>query len=167
MQPTPPLQPLLDALEVPALVFSRPHATHAWPSIAALQQGRLKVKVVATSSYGDLDPYWRALRTARHLGKSKVLVWAAEPGARRQIADAYTKHFGTTFQFVTGREFVEVFQSVDPQLTRQATGEFLRGAHARRRRRQLAPQLLGRFAPGGLLRRSHPRVGVDEPPASL
>lgn len=127
-QPTPPLRPLIDLLEVPGLVFSRPYATHAWSSIAALQQAGRKVDVIATSSYGDLDPYWRAFRTARHLRKSKVLVGATEPGARKQIADAYQKHFGTTFQFVTGRQFVEAFEGVDPELARKATEEFVRGA---------------------------------------
>lgn len=57
MQPTPPLRPLVESLEVPALVFSRPYATHAWASIAALRQSGRKVDVLATSSYGDLDPY--------------------------------------------------------------------------------------------------------------
>ena len=64
-QPTPGVQALADALNVPALFFSRPYATHAWSAIANLQKAGKKIDVLATSSYGDLDPYMRAFRTAQ------------------------------------------------------------------------------------------------------
>ena len=127
-QPTPPMRPLIDALQVPGLVFSRPYATHAWATVASLQKEGRKLDVVATTNYGDLDPYLRAFRTARHLRKSKVLVGITTPGARQQIADAYHRHFGTSFQFLTGREFVDAFRAVDAELARKATDEFVRGA---------------------------------------
>ena len=128
MQPTPTLRPLIDALSVPGLVFSRPYATHAWSSIAALQKAGRKLDVLATSSYGDLDPYLRAFRTVHHLRKSKVLVGAAAPGARQQTADAYHAHFDTTFQFVTGPEFIDAFRAADSKLARKAADAFVRGA---------------------------------------
>lgn len=127
-QPTPPMRPLIDALQVPALVFSRPYATHAWSSVAALQKEGRKLDVVATTSYADLDPYLRAFRTVRHLRKSKVLVGATTPGARQQIADAYQRHFGTSFRFLTGPEFVDAFRAVDVERARRAADEFVRGA---------------------------------------
>jgi len=127
-QPTPPMRPLIDALQAPALVFSRPYATHAWSTVAALQKEGRKLDVLATTNYVDLDPYLRAFRTARHLRKSKVLVGATTPGARQQIADAYQRHFGTSFRFLTGPEFVDAFRAVDTGLARKAADEFVRGA---------------------------------------
>jgi hypothetical protein len=127
-QPTPPLRPLIDALDVPGLFFSRPYATHAWSSIAALRKTGKKLDVVATSSYGDLDPYMRMFRTVRHLRKSKVLVGVASPGGRQATTDAFHKHFGTTFQFVTGPEFQAAFDAADARQAQKEADDFVRGA---------------------------------------
>ena len=128
MQPTPPLRALVDGLCVPALFFSRPYATHAWSSIAAYQKAGKKIDVVATSSYGDLDPYMRAFRTASHLRKSRVIVGAAPPGARQSITDAYGSWFGTSFRFFTGREFEEAFRAVNEGEAKREADEFVKGA---------------------------------------
>ena len=127
-QPTPPLRPLLDALKVPGLFFSRPYATHAWSTIAAQRKSGKKLDVVATTSYGDLDPYMRMFRTVHHLRNSKVLVGAATPAGRQATADAFSKHFGTSFKFVTGPEFRRAFDAVDERLAQKETNEFVRGA---------------------------------------
>ena len=127
-QPTPPLRALLDALKAPGLFFSRPYATHAWSSIAALRKSGKKLDVVATTSYGDLDPYMRAFRTVHHLRNSKVLVGATTPGGRQATADAFSKHFGTTFKFVTGPEFRSAFEAVDERAAQKEADEFVRGA---------------------------------------
>ncbi|HOL71928.1 MAG TPA: hypothetical protein PLP04_00365 [Bryobacteraceae bacterium] len=127
-QPIPPLRPLLDSLEVPGLFFSRPYATHAWSSIAELRKHGRKLDVIATSSYGDLDPYMRIFRTVHHMRKSKVLVGVATPAARQQTAAAYSKHFGTSFKFITGREFQEAFNAVDERQAQKEADEFMRGA---------------------------------------
>lgn len=127
-QPTPPLNALVDALEVPGLFFSRPYATHAWSTIAALRKSGKKLDVVASSSYGDLDPYMRMFRTAHHVRHSKVLVGAATPRGRDAIAAAYSKHFGTTFQFVTGSEFRQAFDAADERAAQKETEAFVRGA---------------------------------------
>jgi hypothetical protein len=127
-QPTPALRPLVEALQVPALFFSRPYASHAWSSIAAYRQGGRKIDVVASSSYGDLDPYMRAFRTAHHMRASKVLVGAATPAGRQAIADAFQKHFGTTFQFATGQEFRQAFNAADEKQAKKEADEFVRGA---------------------------------------
>lgn len=128
MQPTPPLAALADSLEVPGLLFSRPYATHAWSAVAGLRKTGKKLDVIAGSSYGTLDPYLRAFRTARHLRKSKVLVGDAAPANRQEAAAAFTKHFGTSFKFLTGPEFKDAFHAVDEDQARKAAEEFVRGA---------------------------------------
>jgi hypothetical protein len=127
-QPTPPLRPLVDALTVPGLFFSRPYATHAWSSIAGLRKAGHKLDVVASTSYGDLDPYMRMFRTAHHLRHSKVIIGAATPGNRQAAMDAYRKHYGISFRFAAGPEFRDAFNSVDEKLARKEADEFVRGA---------------------------------------
>ncbi len=127
-QPTPALRALVDALEVPALFFSRPYATHAWSSIAGWRAAEKKLEVVAGSSYGDLDPYMRMFHTVRHLRKSKVLVGAATPQSREAAAAAYQKHFGTQFRFLAGPDFRQAFEAVGEKEARQEAEAFVRGA---------------------------------------
>jgi len=127
-QPTPALAALVGALPVPAVFLSRPYASHAWSAIAGYQKAGRKIDVVASSSYGDLDPYMQAFRTVRHLRKSKVLVGTAAPGGRKAQAEALSKHFGTTFQFVTGNEFREAFDAVPVRRAQEEADRFTRGA---------------------------------------
>jgi len=127
-QPMPALGELLNAVNVPCLFFSRPYATHGWSGIADLQKSGKKIDVVATSSYGDLDPYMRAFRTVHHLRKSKVLVGAATPGRRQQTTDAFTKQFGTSFKFVTGPELKAAFDGADERQAQKEADDFTRGA---------------------------------------
>ena len=127
-QPLGPLAELLEAIAVPALFFSRPYATHAWASIAGWQKKGKKIDVVATTSYGDLDPYMRAFRTVRHLRKSKVIVGDAKPERRQETAAAYNKHFGTTFKFFTGPEFRDAFNAADERQAQKEADAFVRAA---------------------------------------
>jgi L-fucose isomerase-like protein len=127
-QPTPALRPAVDALTVPALFFSRPYATHSWSAIADLRKSGKKLDVVASSSYGDLDPYMRSFRTARHMRKSKVLVGTESPNGRRPMAESYGKHFGMEFQFISGNDLKGAFQAIDERLAQKAADEFTRGA---------------------------------------
>jgi len=127
-QPTPPLQTLVNSLEVPALFFSRPYATHAWSSIAGLRAAGRKLEVVASSSYGDLDPYMRMFRTVHHMRNSKALVAAAATENRKVAADGFAKHFGTQFKFVSKSDLQSAFDSVSEKEAKQAADEFIRGA---------------------------------------
>lgn len=127
-QPTPPLREMTDSLTVPAVFFSRPYATHAWSSIAALRKSGKKIDVIATSSYGDLDPYMKAFKTVRHLKTSKVLVGVAAPKARQSVADAYAAHFGTAFKYVSGEAFKDAFDAVDERAAKKEAETFTRGA---------------------------------------
>jgi len=127
-QPTGPFSALMSQLQAPAVFFSRPYATHAWSAIAGQRKKGKKIDVVASSSYGDLDPHLRMFRTVHHLRTSKVLVGAATPAGREQSAAAYHDHFGTTFKFVTGPEFKDAFAAMDVKKSQQAADEFTRGA---------------------------------------
>ncbi len=127
-QPTPGLAALIENLPVPALYFSPPYASHGWAAIARYQKAGRKIDLVASSSYGDLDPYMKAFKTVRHLRKSKVLVGTAAPAGRKAQTDAFQKHFGTSFQFVTGNEFKDAFQAVPVREAQQEADRFTRGA---------------------------------------
>ncbi len=127
-QPLPVLNEVINAAGVPTLFFSRPYATHAWSSIGARQKEGQKIDVVASSSYGDLDPYMRAFRTVRHMRRSKVLVGDAKPVNRRKAADAYSAHFGTSFQFLSGMEFKQAFDAADEKAAQREADAFVKGA---------------------------------------
>jgi hypothetical protein len=127
-QPIGPFREVLDAINVPAVFFSRPYATHFWSAIGALQKAGTRIDVVASSSFGDLDPYLRAFRTVRHLKKSKVLVGDAKPDRRKETAATYNKHFGTEFKFFSGAEFLDAFNAANDQQARKETEAFIRGA---------------------------------------
>ncbi len=127
-QPTPALTALVNAATVPSLFFYRPYSTHAWSAIAGMQKAAKKIDIVASSSYGDLDPYMRAFRTARHMRKSKILVGVTKPEVRSTIADGYSKYFGTTFKYVGGAELKDAFDSVDDREARKEADDFTRGA---------------------------------------
>jgi hypothetical protein len=126
-QPTPPLAPLVEQLRVPALFFSRPYATHAWSAVSGMRRAGRRIDVVASSSYGDLDPYMRTFYTAHHLKASKVLIGVEGTGHHKQ-AEAFHAAFGTTFEFVDGRALREAFDKADPVASKKASDEFVRGA---------------------------------------
>ena len=127
-QPTPALNALVNAATVPALFFYRPYSTHAWSAIAGMQKAAKKIDIVASSSYGDLDPYMRAFHTIRHMRKSKILVGVTKPEVRSAVADGYSKYFGTTFKYVGGAELKSAFDSVDVKKAQKEADDFTRGA---------------------------------------
>jgi hypothetical protein len=127
-QPVVALNALANELTAPAVFFSRPYATHAWSSIASMQKAGKKIDVVASSSYGDLDPYMRAFRTVRHLRKSRVIVGAASPTGRQAQTDAMSKYFGTSFRYMTGNEFKDAFNAADARQAEKVADDFTRGA---------------------------------------
>ncbi len=127
-QPTPALGALVNAAAVPSLFFYRPYSTHAWSSIAGYQKAGRKIDIVASSSYGELDPYMRAFRTIRHLRRSRILVGVARPESRSSVAESYAKCYGTSFQYVDGKELQAAFDSADDQQARVEADAFTRGA---------------------------------------
>ncbi len=128
-QPTTPLGALVDGLVSPAVVFSRPYASHSWASIAEMRKKRGKrIDVVASSSTGDLEPYMKMFRTAHHMKVSKVLVAVESPAARQAQVGAYQKHFGTGFEFIGGKELRSAFDRADAKAAERAAEEFRRNA---------------------------------------
>jgi len=128
-QPTGPLRALIDALDVPALFFSRPYATHAWSGIAATRKReKKKLDVLATSSYGDLDDYMRIFRAAHHLRKSRIIVGAAKSAGRQATMDAYTKQFGTAMAYLDYNDLKASFEATDAAKAQKLADEFTRGA---------------------------------------
>lgn len=119
----------VEGINAPALLFSRPYASHSWSGVAALRKatGR-KIDVIATSSYGDLDPYMAIFKTVRHLKSSKVLVAVENAPARQAQVDAFHKQFGTEFRFIGGKELKAAFDSADPRKAKTAAEEFTRNA---------------------------------------
>lgn len=127
-QPTPGFQQLIQWAPVPVLVFSRPYATHAWSSVAALRKAGRRVDVVASSSYGDLDPWFRIFRTIHHLRHSKVLVGTENPSSRADVAKQYREAFGPEFRFVPGAEIQKAFAAADAAEARRQAEHFARNA---------------------------------------
>ncbi|HWQ55627.1 MAG TPA: hypothetical protein VN442_18210 [Bryobacteraceae bacterium] len=119
------LTPLVNALDVPALYFSRPYAGHGWSNIAALRNSGKKIDVLATSSYGDLDPYMRIFQTARHMRRSKVLIVGRN---REKLADSYTTRFGTQYKVLDYPDLKAAFDAADAHKAEQQAAEFTRGA---------------------------------------
>ena len=127
-QPTPALGALVDALRVPAVFFYRPYSTHAWASIAGYQAAGKRIDIVASRSYGELDPYMRAFRTVRHVRRSKVLVGIAKPEARSGPADAYARRYGTTFRYVGLKDLQAAYEAADGRQAQIEAEGFTRAA---------------------------------------
>lgn len=128
-QPTAPLNALIENLPAPAVVFSRPYASHSWASIAEIRKRRgRRIDVVASSSTGDLEPAMRVFRTVHHLKASKVLVAVESPAARQAQVEAFQKAFGTGFEFIGGKDLKGAFDAADSKLAAQAADDFTSGA---------------------------------------
>ncbi|MFN7992846.1 MAG: hypothetical protein U0Q18_04560 [Bryobacteraceae bacterium] len=127
-QPTPALGTLVDALTVPSVFFYRPYSTHAWANIAGYQAAGKRIEIVASGSYGELDPYMRAFRTVRHLRRSKVLVGVSRPEARSGLADAYGSRYGTAFRYVGMKDLQAAYEAADARQAQTEAEAFTRAA---------------------------------------
>lgn len=128
-QPTTPLGALVDGMTAPAVMFSRPYASHSWASVAEMRKRRGKrIDIVASSSTGDLEPYMRLLRTARHMKASKVLVAVENPATREAQMRGYREHYGTTFEAIGGKDLVAAFERADTKAAERAADEFRKNA---------------------------------------
>lgn len=124
------LAPLLQKMrdiEVPMLLFTRPYAGWAYMDFTAWRQSGKRVELVASSEFGDLDPYMRIFQTIHHLKRSKVLVVAPGEGGR-QTAQAYTRHYGTAIEFVSYQDLKAAFNAADVSKAKQEAAEFTRRA---------------------------------------
>lgn len=123
-----PLGDLLEAVKLPVLVLALPYAGHHWASIAQRRRTRPKLDVVASSSYGDLDPYMGIFRTIRHLRKSKILVVSMRPQNLEKLAAGFTEHYGTAIKFLTYDDLDQAFRAADRERARKEAQELIAGA---------------------------------------
>jgi L-fucose isomerase-like protein len=117
-----------EGVDKPVLVFSRPYASHLWSSVAAMRKTGRKIDGLATTSYGDLDPYMRIFKTVHHLRTSRVLVAVENAPQRQGLVDAYHQQFGTTFEFIGGKELRAAFDGADAKEAQKAADEFTKNA---------------------------------------
>ena len=115
------------AVGKPTLVFEPPYHGHEWSHASrALQLGK-KVDVVASSDYGELDPYADAFFTIHHLRHSKVLVVLPDGRGGRESAQSYTKQFGTEFVY---RSYADIrkFHDVTAEEGTKLADQYIQGA---------------------------------------
>lgn len=124
---TSPLLQAMREISTPMLLFTRPYAGWAYTDFAAWRQAGKKADLVASSEFGDLDPYMRIFQTIHHLRRSKVLVVTPSSSVRKAAGD-YTRHFGTAISFLSYRDLKDAFDSVDVAEAKKEAGEFTRAA---------------------------------------
>jgi hypothetical protein len=120
--------PVVDAAGAPCLCFSRPFAGHHWSGIAALRKQGRRVELLASSTYGDLDPYVPIFRAIHHLRKSKILISARSFDPYKQLMDGFHKQFGTSAAFLSYQDLKEAWARADERLAKTQAEEFARGA---------------------------------------
>jgi L-fucose isomerase-like protein len=107
-------------------MFSRPYAGHDWTNAAALAQRGMKLDVVASSDFGDLDPYVSLFRTIHHLRHSKVLL--VSRAEARPAAEGYAEQFGTTFAHPTYLDLKAAYEAVDAGKAARLADDFIQSA---------------------------------------
>jgi len=110
----------------PTLLFSLPYSGHDWTHAAALTQRGRKIDVIASSDYGELDPYAGLFQTIHHLRHSKVLLIA--PPTSRPATSGYVRQFGTSFGFPTYLDLKAAYDAVDAGQARAAAEAFMKAA---------------------------------------
>ena len=110
----------------PTVLFSRPYAGHSWSNFSTFAQKGRKAEVLATSDFGDLDPYVDLFRTIHHLRSSKVLL-ISPPGNQRR-GEPYTNQFGTAFGYPAYADLKAAFDAADVRQARKLAEEFTKAA---------------------------------------
>ncbi len=110
----------------PTLMFSLPYAGHDWTHAAAYMQKGMKLELIASSDFGDLDPYVSLFRTIHHLRRSKVLL--VSPPAARPKAEGYTQQFGTTFAYPSYADLKAAYDAVNLEKARKLADQFIQAA---------------------------------------
>lgn len=121
----PMLKTLIEA-QRPTLMFAVPYAGHDWTHAAAFVQRRAKFDLIASSDFGDLDPYLPLFRTIHHLRHSKVLL--VSPEASRPQAGGYTQQFGTSFAYPDYGALKQAYDATPVEKARDLAADFIRNA---------------------------------------
>ncbi|MEN6609144.1 MAG: hypothetical protein ABFD60_17985 [Bryobacteraceae bacterium] len=122
-----PLLQQLHTVDVPMLLFARPYSGWAYVDFAKWRQQGKRVELVASSEFGDLDLYMRVFETIHHLKRTKILVAAPGDGGRA-TAEAFTKQFGTSFQFISYQDIQAAYNAADVAQAKKDAEEFARRA---------------------------------------
>jgi len=110
----------------PTLLFSRPYAGHTWSNFAGFAQKNMRADVVASSDFGDLDPYVDVFRSIHFLRNSKVMLVA--PQSRASRGEDFKKAFGTQITAPSYADLKAAYDATDAAKARQAAEEFTRCA---------------------------------------
>lgn len=108
------------------LMFARPYAGHDWTHAAAMAQKGMGIELVASSDYGELEPYMTLFRTIHHLRNSKVLL-VSRPTAR-PATEGYAERFGTSFAFPTYLDLKAAYDATPEGEAWKIASEFVRAA---------------------------------------
>ncbi len=121
-----PLLAPLKSVQKPVLLYSRPYSGWSYVEVAGWAQAGKKADLIVTSDPAELSPYLTMFRTIRHLRKSKVLVLSQ--ATRSDMAEAFTRQFGTGFSFPGFGALKDAYHSCDERKAAQAADAFSRGA---------------------------------------
>lgn len=111
----------------PTLMFAVPYAGHDWTHAAAMAQKGMRIDLIASSDFGELDPYVDLFGTIHHLRYSKVLL-VSRPNAR-PATEGYTQQFGTAFAYPAYTDLMAAYEAAPDEKARQMAAEFIRAAH--------------------------------------
>jgi hypothetical protein len=110
----------------PTVLFSRLYAGHSWSNFAEFAQKKMKADVIATSDWGELDPYVDVFRSIHFMRNSKVLLVA--PPTRSARGEDFTREFGTQVCAAQYADLKAAYQAADTRQARTAAEEYTRGA---------------------------------------
>jgi L-fucose isomerase-like protein len=112
---------------LPTLLFLRPYAGHAWATMSGFSQAGNKADVLASSSTDDLDVYARIFHAIHHVRRSRVIV--VVPGGKTGgQADAFSRHFGTTFLPRSYADLKAAYDRVDARAAAREAERFTAAA---------------------------------------
>jgi hypothetical protein len=116
----------MQGADTPMLLFTRPYAGWSYINFAEWRQKGKKADLVASSEFGDLDPYLPVFQTIRHLKKSKVLM--VRPGAEKAAQSEFTKLYGTAIEPVSYEEVEAFYKRASEAKAREEAQAFTRAA---------------------------------------
>ncbi|MGC8792526.1 MAG: hypothetical protein ACP5U2_03950 [Bryobacteraceae bacterium] len=115
---------------VPTLLWNQPYLGHAWGSMAAWLRAGNRGDVLTSGDPGDLDVYARVFYAIHVLRTSKVVVVVPERGreAHSAQAAAFTRRYGTAFEYLGYADLKAAWEEVPARQAEQEAENFLRGA---------------------------------------
>ncbi len=122
--------PILEAMRLintPMLLFTRPYAGWSYLNFTEWRQSGKKADLVASSEFGDLDPYMRIFYAMHHVRNSKVLMVRADSG-REHDESPFTKRLGTEIRYVTYRDVQAAYDAAGVRQAEKLAADFAAAA---------------------------------------